>query len=255
MDSIGVLAEKIELVHKNSESSTVYANDTKCVIDKGIQNVDELQIAASRSGEITNTVIAEINALVEETKAINEIITTISEVVEQTTLLSLNASIEAARAGEAGKGFSVVAIEIRKLADQSLHALARMNDIVNTIDSKVESTIKIARESEQIREVQAESIGEAIESFFAIKRSVEHLIENIDEIQTVIGDMEGSKNITISMMENISAVSHQTAAGAFLVNEATDVQLENVNNLQKSVIELEEGAKTLKTAISSFKVE
>lgn len=83
-----------------------------------------------------------------KSKSISNIVSAINDIAEQTNLLSLNASIEAARAGDAGRGFSVVAEEIRKLADQCLASSSQISSIVDEIVSKTGEVVNIARQAE-----------------------------------------------------------------------------------------------------------
>ena len=85
-------------------------------------------------------------ALTEQAQQIGEIIATVNKIAEQTNLLSLNAAIEAARAGEHGKGFSVVASEIKVLADQSKKATAQVRQILGDVQKATGSAVLAAED-------------------------------------------------------------------------------------------------------------
>lgn len=112
-DIIAELAKRIETVLIKSLSAKELAQTAGITVNDSIVSMEDLSAKAGETAQTTQSLIEQMNALSEETKAINTIIETINDISEQTGLLSLNASIEAARAGAVGKGFAVVAEEIK----------------------------------------------------------------------------------------------------------------------------------------------
>src|SRR5207253_3710370 len=111
---------------------------------EAIQRTQEVGKAGRKSGEDSGAALGTVReqvestaenilALAEQAQAIGEIIATVNDIAEQTNLLALNAAIEASRAGEQGKGFSVVAGEVKVLADQSKKATAQVRQILGDI--------------------------------------------------------------------------------------------------------------------------
>ena len=113
LEQMNGLAERINVVHENTDEISEIAQEAQGAIENGMVIVANLGEKVQGTTEVTETIIREIRELNKESIAINSIIGTINEIAEQTNLLSLNASIEAARAGEAGRGFAVVSEEIR----------------------------------------------------------------------------------------------------------------------------------------------
>ncbi|MCR5754310.1 MAG: methyl-accepting chemotaxis protein, partial [Acetatifactor sp.] len=114
------LSEQIAAVSKSAENISNTSEQTREIVSNGLVVIDELKAKAVDTKTVTKSVIEKIEELNKSSASIEEIIAVIDSIASQTSLLSLNASIEAARAGDAGRGFSVVAEEIRKLADQSM---------------------------------------------------------------------------------------------------------------------------------------
>ena len=131
----------------------------------GVDSVSELTGTAQSTTEITTHVVEAIGLLETKTRSIGQIIGVINGIAEQTNLLSLNASIEAARAGEAGRGFSVVAEEIRKLADQSLGSAKQISKIVDEIVANMGEVVNVAKKAEDVVKQQEESVSNTTNSF------------------------------------------------------------------------------------------
>ncbi|MCP4110175.1 MAG: methyl-accepting chemotaxis protein [Desulfobacteraceae bacterium] len=157
--------------------------------EKSRESVEQAQIAL---GGMTN--ISQANAgaseriqiLREKIDEISKVLLVISEVADQTNMLSLNASIEATKAGEAGKGFTVVAGEIRRLADRSLLAAQNINDNVRDIQRAAESAVmSMQKSSEEIR-VGSESVNISVSNLKAIDGNVSRISVQTSDMTNVI---------------------------------------------------------------------
>lgn len=248
------LDEKINLVNDSTGHMINFANSTKEIVGDGIVTMDELSTKARATSEITRTVITNIEELESESVSIGGIIGTINEIADQTSLLSLNASIEAARAGEAGRGFSVVADEIRKLAEASMDASNKINTIIGSIQQRTKETVLTAREAEDIVNTQEAALQNTVQVFHNITEHVEGLTKNIGEISLRVKDIEGTKNETLEAITNINSVLQETAAASAQVQSAADSQLSAAEHLNKAAGQLGEESVELKNAISNFKL-
>lgn len=148
MSQMDSLSGKINNVSSNADELGKLTSATGETITTGISSVQTLTQTSETTANITRNVIQSIQELEEKSKSISNIVSAINDIAEQTNLLSLNASIEAARAGDAGRGFSVVAEEIRKLADQCLASSSQISSIVDEIVSKTGEVVNIARQAE-----------------------------------------------------------------------------------------------------------
>ncbi len=249
------LSKKIEVVNGKTNEISGIANDTKESIMQGMDTMHVLNEKAQSTSEITARIITNIEKLEQKSMSISKIIGTINGIAEETNLLSLNASIEAARAGEFGRGFSVVADEIRKLADQSVSAVHEIEGLIQEIQTQTKDVVKIANEAENVVSDQETAVNNTEKSFNDMNHHVERLVNNVGMILENVHNIETAKVQTLMAIENISAVSQQTAAASMSVNETTNHQLDAVNTLDRLSKELDENAQTLENVIHQFIVE
>ncbi len=248
------LSEKINMVSENSNNIAAIADETNAIVESGMESINVLRKNVESTVEITSQVIEEINALKQSSMAIGKIIDAINEIADQTNLLSLNASIEAARAGEAGRGFSVVADEIRKLADQSVSSVNEIRAIVDDINVKTNDTVNIAKKAEDVVEIQGQSLSNAKEVFDQIKTKFDLLMTDLDEITNGIDIIADAKTQTIDSIQSISAVSQQTAAASEEVTETANRQLQQVEKLNTAASDLNNNSAELSDAMNIFKI-
>lgn len=213
LEQMNGLAERINVVHENTDEISEIAQEAQGAIENGMVIVANLGEKVQGTTEVTETIIREIRELNKESIAINSIIGTINEIAEQTNLLSLNASIEAARAGEAGRGFAVVSEEIRKLAEQSGNAGNQIGEIINHIQERLAATIETAGLAGESVAFQTEALNNTVDVFKNISQQVSKLAEDVEKITQSVGGIEQAKEDTMNAIESISTTSNQTESG------------------------------------------
>jgi len=137
VEKMSLLADRINNVTLSSEKIKELVAVASRHTKSGLSSVNELDIKANKTTEITNEILDEIKSLETRSRNIGTIVSVIREIAEQTNLLSLNAGIEAARAGSMGRGFAVVAQEIKKLAEQSRNAAEEISGIITVFRNKL----------------------------------------------------------------------------------------------------------------------
>ena len=255
LEQMNGLAERINVVHENTDEISEIAQEAQGAIENGMVIVAKLGEKVQGTTEVTETIIREIRELNKESIAINSIIGTINEIAEQTNLLSLNASIEAARAGEAGRGFAVVSEEIRKLAEQSGNAGNQIGEIINHIQERLAATIETAGLAGESVAFQTEALNNTVDVFKNISQQVSKLAEDVEKITQSVGGIEQAKEDTMNAIESISTTSNQTESASEELARSTEKQLQAVEVLNDAVKRLQMDAEDLDTSVSIFKVQ
>lgn len=208
-----------ELANHMQQSAT----HTMSVVEEGTTLLEELKIQSAKTGEINEITRQTTNELNTRIKEVANIITTITSISDDTTLLSLNASIEAARAGEAGKGFAVVADEIRKLSEETRNSAEQIADIINKLVEDIEKASTNMELSAKSAEQQSQMIGSTSEKFDMVYNEVQGLTKDVDGITSEVNDIVKSNTMIMDSITNLSATSQE-------ISSVSDSSLEIANN-------------------------
>ncbi len=250
-----MLSDRMKEISRMVETVEALVDKTERMISQGTEIVQVLSERAKETSNITTRVGDSIAELKAESETINGFVQTISDISQQTNLLSLNASIEAARAGEAGRGFAVVAEEIRKLADDSNKAAGEIRNNVKNISAQTVSSVNSAKEAEEMVALQAEAVNEVIQVFRDMNAQMNDLFVNLKEIGDNTEAADKERNDTLDAVENISAIIEETASGSALVREMANQLLSSVDKLSQTANALDEDMQGLKSEISVFKID
>ncbi|WP_454737667.1 methyl-accepting chemotaxis protein [Cupriavidus necator] len=184
-----------------------------------------------------NTKLATLN---EKAGNINQVVTTIAKVADQTNLLSLNAAIEAEKAGEYGRGFSVVATEIRRLADQTAVATYDIEQMVREIQSAVSAGVMgMDKFSEEVRRGMSDvtQVGDQLSQIIAQVQSLAPRVQMVSEgMQAQAG---GAEQINQALMQ---------------LSEAAQQTVDSLRQSSQAIDELTLVANDLRSGVSRFKV-
>ncbi len=225
---------------KAMEEVTQVAEDTAEASVDAQSNLKRMDQTMQRMVNATDSINAKLAALSEKASNINNVLTTITKVADQTNILSLNAAIEAEKAGEAGRGFSVVATEIRRLSDQTSIATWDIEKMLKEMQSAVSASVMgMDKFSEEIRR-SVDETRQAGEGLTMVIEQVQKLTPRFDIVlEGMQSQAVGASQITESMTQ---------------LNDATQQAVDALKATSEAVQQLQYAAQDLQAGVSSFAV-
>lgn len=234
MEQVRAVRSTLEGIHQVSDAIRDIAHNASDV--SGISEaMSTLAIDGERSIQSAIRAMAEINSTVQETAKdidhlgvasteIGEIVEAIGAIAGQTNLLALNAAIEAARAGEHGRGFSVVADEIRKLAEQSKGATNRIATIIGGVQSQTRDAIGKMDESVLKVAMGQEVVVAAGTAFEIIKEHIEKVNDSVQGITAATEELSASSDEIVVTVEKIKVISEETETNSHTISASAQEQ-------------------------------
>jgi twitching motility protein PilJ len=230
--------DMVELINNSNQSaqrSADAARQAKEVAEKGSGNVKKSISGMVNIRESVREASRQVRILGENSKRIGEITDFISEIASRTNLLALNASIEAARAGDAGRGFTVVADEVRNLAERASASAEEISKLIDDIQSGISKTIKAMENGTYEVSEGARLVDAAGEVLRDILGSVEISALSASEISSAMQEQTKFSKDIAANLEHIAVIAKNTAEGARQSKESA-TQLEFLSkNLNQAV--------------------
>ncbi|TFH89832.1 methyl-accepting chemotaxis protein [Vibrio ouci] len=227
------VASHAEMTADASQTSSNACQDGQKVIQKNRESIVELAEQVTAASGV-------ISELEHNTQSINQILSTIQEIAEQTNLLALNAAIEAARAGEQGRGFAVVADEVRVLSQRTHGSTEEIRHMIETLQNNTKLAVNSMKTSTSLADTSVDYAQQAAQSLTDITDA----IDKINDMALQIA----------SAAEEQRAVSEDISRNTQGIKDASDVLAGQAQQSSDSADNMRESAETMRMEVTRFKV-
>ncbi|MFZ5989744.1 MAG: methyl-accepting chemotaxis protein [Bacillota bacterium] len=222
--------------------------------EHGKSTVNTLKTNAAEVRKTISEFSKLISTLKNESAEISKITGAIKSISRQTNLLALNATIEAARAGEAGKSFSVVASEVKKLADQSKESANYIESKLRNIGETIEMTGEVVKSSDIVINEHDSAVNDTINRFDSIVSFMDNVFQQMTNIAHSVKCIEDARGNIIESMSKLNASSKQNITDIQGISESMDEQIELIKHLLSLSEDLNTLSVRLEDTINIFKV-
>jgi len=234
-----ISANTAELLRTMEEATEVADYTTSATADAQ-DKLKHMDHTMQQMVNATDSIGAKLAALSEKASNINGVLTTITKVADQTNILSLNAAIEAEKAGEAGRGFSVVATEIRRLADQTSVSTWDIEQMLKEMQSAVSASVMgMDKFAEEIRR----NVGEA-----------RHVAEQLSGMMDQVRKLAPRFDLVLQGMQSQAVGASQISGTMMQLSDASQQSVESLKATSEAVHQLQYAAGDLQQSVATFAV-
>ena len=221
---------------EQAEAAATGARQALSLSEDGTRSVQQTLQGMSGLRDKVNAIANQIVNLSEQTGQITIVSDLVADLASQTNMLALNAAVEAARAGEQGKGFSVVADEIRKLADQSKKSADKINLLANDIQAAINRTVMVTDEGTKTVNEGIDLARSTADTFVGVTDAVNNVYLNSQQISTSAKQQAVSIQQVLNSMTTISQGSQESAVGMHQVKMTTRELTQVADELKAAVV-------------------
>ncbi|MBO5283892.1 MAG: HAMP domain-containing protein [Lachnospiraceae bacterium] len=284
-ETINTVEQVEKAVNEIAEGATNQAQETQTateqiiamgnMIEETNADVEELRENARRMrsageqaleilgalGQVNQQTKEAIAAIAKQTDVTNEsamkiktAVDIITDIAEETNLLSLNASIEAARAGEQGRGFAVVAGQIQKLAEQSNESAQQITGIIELLIQETQRSVQTMTDVKAVIEKQDENVNQTEKAFGDVKEGINKSIEGIRTIAKRTEELDTARVKVVDVVQNLTAIAEENAASTQETSASATEMSAIMGSIESSARELNEIADQLHNTVSRFQI-
>lgn len=244
---VGQVTNSTQQVSEAATQASELAQQGNSTIKTAVSEMDSIQHFVEG---IAQTALR----LDQHSSSIGEMVSVITDIAAQTNLLALNASIEAARAGEHGRGFSVVASEVRKLAEQSSVSGQKIVEMVASIQQEISMANASVRSGQKDVENGIRAVQFADDAFVQISEAVGIVNQQLENIAAASEEMSASTAEVVESIDQIHTISETNSDGTENISAATEEQVASMQEISSSADSLAHLAHKLQKLVDQFKL-
>jgi Methyl-accepting chemotaxis protein (MCP) signalling domain/Cache domain len=218
MDELGTTSRRSA---EQAAASAAGAQQVLALANNGTQVVQQTMAGMTTLKEKVEAIADQITSLSQQTSEIGNISSLVRDLAQKTNNLALNAAVEAARAGEHGQGFSIVAREVRKLADQSKRSATEINALVSEIQAAINRTVTVTDEGTKTVEQGIELAQGTAEAFAGVAAAVDGVVQNSEQISMSAKHQAVAVQQVVANMNALNLSAQESAAGINQVRVTT----------------------------------
>lgn len=254
-ENIILMGNMIEETSAEVESLRVNARAMRDAGNKAIDILEDLNHINQQTKEAIQVIYEQTNTTNVSAMKIKEATDMITDIAEETNLLSLNASIEAARAGEQGRGFAVVAAQIQKLAEQSNESARQIAEIINSLITDSEKSVETMEDVKAVIEKQNENVINTENAFLHVKDGIDKSIDGIRAIAARTEKLDEARVKVVDVVQNLTAIAEENAASTEETSASTSEVGSIVANIADNAKQLNVIASEMEDSVKLFVME
>ncbi|MCR5233092.1 MAG: cache domain-containing protein [Lachnospiraceae bacterium] len=214
----------------------------------------ELASVNRETVEAIDVISQQTNTTNESALKIRDATNLITEIADETNLLSLNASIEAARAGEQGRGFAVVASQISKLAEQSNESARKIEEIITSLISDSTKSVETMNHVHDIMTRQNENVQRTNEAFQIVKDGIDRSMEGVQYIADTTQKLDEARVNVVDIVQNLTAIAEENAAGTEETSASATEFGNMIGNIENETEGLKNAANVIEESVGVFQL-
>lgn len=253
-ENVIVMGDMIEKNNAEIENLNTNAADMTRVGESAIGTLKELEAINSKTKDAIEVIYEQTNTTNESAMKIREAINLITDIAEETNLLSLNASIEAARAGEQGRGFAVVAGQIQKLAEQSNESARKIEEIVASLIEDSDKAVETMNEVRQVMGEQSKKVDQTSEMFRQLKTGIDNSVTAVNVIADSTKEIDKTRVSVVDSAQSLTSIAQENAASTEETSAAVSELTEIIERIARDAKNLETMADELYEEFKFFRV-